>query len=389
MSAVFIWQWVRSTRHRYPLVLREPTFRVAVFIPVYNEDPELVKGTIRSIKSALRGRGEVYVVDDSTDRELRQRIEKACAEVNAVYFHRGERRGFKAGALNDALRKFGRGYEYVAVFDADQRPADNFFDVVMSFFRDGVAFVQAPQLYSELQSPMARAAWHQQLPFLRVVMRARHGSSAFSLGSGTVFKTEALVKAGGFVEDVITEDLATSIKIHELGFSSAYIDAELLWYGEPPITASAYIIQQTRWAFGSFQSFPILIKSKLPLKYYIDYLSGILYWFRVGVLRISEIILAPFFISIYFLPEVFIWYYVISFGFHAMYLIIMKRVEKDYSFTLHKGIEYVASVAATAAFISWIMGRKLPFRVTPKREVARCTACGAPLLAYMAVLAAL
>ncbi|WP_181933448.1 glycosyltransferase family 2 protein [Pyrobaculum aerophilum] len=370
---VFAWQWLRGRGKRYPLVLKVPSFKVAVFIPVYNEDPELVKGTIRSVKAALRGRGDIYLLDDSTDKSIRDRLRGICSELGVIYVHRGIRREFKAGALNYCLWKFGYKYEYVAVFDADQRPAENFFDVVMSFFSKGVGFVQAPQLYSELKSPMAKASWYQQLPFLKAIMRGRSGSSAFSLGSGTVFKTSALLKIGGFVE-VLTEDLATSIKIHELGLKSIYIDAELLWYGEPPATAAAYITQQTRWAFGSFQTLPMLLKSKLPLPHYIDYLAGILYWLRIGILRFLEIALSPLFASLVF-PEFFILYYIILFSYFIFYNIIMKKIGETYSFILHKGAEYVASIAAASAFLAWCLKRKMPFKVTPKRGTKRCVPC--------------
>ncbi|MEM0483219.1 MAG: glycosyltransferase [Pyrobaculum sp.] len=351
MLTVFIWQWLRGWKKRYPLVLKVPNFKVAVFIPVYNEDPELVKGTIRSVKAALRGRGDVIVLDDSTDGEIRKRIKEICEELGAYYIWRGSRRGFKAGALNYGLWKIGYRYEYVAIFDVDQRPADNFFDVVMSFFSENIGFVQAPQLYSELKTPMAKASWYQQLPFLKVIMRGRSGSSAFSLGSGTVFKTSALLKAGGFIENILTEDLATSIKIHEKGYRSVYIYHDLLWYGEPPATAAAYVIQQTRWAFGSFQTLRLLLKSKLRLTDYIDYLAGILYWLRIGILRAVEILLTPL-LALSYMSELLLPYYLLIFSYLVIYTVAIKKGGEEYSFIMHRGAEYVASIAAIIALFS-------------------------------------
>ncbi|MUM65169.1 hypothetical protein D1867_07970 [Acidianus infernus] len=54
-------------------------------------------------------------------------------------------------------------------------------------------------------------------------------------------------------ELTITEDVATSIRLHEEGYTSVYVVSQLIWYGEPPEDINAYLTRQSKWAFGYFQ----------------------------------------------------------------------------------------------------------------------------------------
>lgn len=151
-----------------------------------------------------------------------------------TYVHREDRKGFKAGAINNVLRSL-RGYDVIAIFDADQRPKRNFFDDVLQYFSDpDVAMVQVPQTYSESPTLVAKGSTYKQEPFLRLIMRGRNRRSAFSLGSGSVFRLSALREVNFFDEESITEDAATTIRLYQRGYKVVYVDTPLIWYGEPP-----------------------------------------------------------------------------------------------------------------------------------------------------------
>ncbi len=193
--------------------------KVALLIPVYNEPPDLVIETACAAKQAVSGYGDVFVLDDSTKGEIKEGIDRGAKTVGYKVFRRGSRRGYKAGALNDWLKRCGDDYDYVMILDADQRPIPTVLDHVLPFFTDDkVAYVQVPQYYSDLKTRVSLAAYIQQIPFLRVVMRARHYTgSAFSLGSGTIFRVKALKEIGGFYEWTVTEDVHTSLLLNERG----------------------------------------------------------------------------------------------------------------------------------------------------------------------------
>src|SRR5689334_8629215 len=81
---------------------------------------------------------EIQVLDDSTD-ETRSVAEQAVRRnaargVDITYIHRTDRTGYKAGAL-EAGMKAAKG-EFIAIFDADFIPTDDFLTRTVPFFVD-------------------------------------------------------------------------------------------------------------------------------------------------------------------------------------------------------------------------------------------------------------
>ncbi|MFP3226861.1 MAG: glycosyltransferase family 2 protein [Sulfolobaceae archaeon] len=353
----------------------EKVFRVASFVTSFNEDPEIVKGTLISVKLATKKYGDVYLLDDSTDKRISEELRTFCEKNGIIYLHRENRRGFKAGAINDALRAVGDKYDLVAIFDADQRPVENFFEQVLPYFEDPkVALVQVPQNYSELYSGVSIASKYQQEPFLRVIMRGRSYSSAFSLGSGSVFRISALKEVGYMDESSITEDAATSIKLHEKGYTSVYIDAPLIWYGEPPQDLKAYLGQQSRWSFGYFQLTKKILTSNLSFSQFMDYYSGWLYWLKVGPLTTIEFLAPMVFLilRVPFLtlnPLIYLMTYMPYLIISIIIYVYSMRGEGEYGvkgYFYHQSLQFLEYFTVTLSFVSWILRRKRPFKVTPK-----------------------
>lgn len=207
-------------------------------------------------------------------------------------------------------------------------------------------------------------------------MRGRTFSSAFSLGSGSVFRISALKEVGYMDESSITEDAATSIKLHEKGYTSVYVDSQLIWYGKPPEDINAYLTQQSRWAFGYFQLTWKILKSNLNFSQFVDYFSGSLYWVKEGPLTIAEF-LAPVFFLLFKSPIIilnplnyilaYIPYPLVSIALF-IYTIKGKGEYGIKGFYYHQSVEYLEFLSITLAFFSWIIGKKRPFKVTPKGE---------------------
>ncbi|BBE42049.1 glycosyltransferase family 2 protein [Conexivisphaera calida] len=363
----------RAAGYALPYTGRPLGLRVAAFVTSYNEEPEIVERTLLSVKAALGSRGDVYLLDDSTRPEISEELSRFCGRNGIIYMHRTDRRGFKAGAINDALRQVGDRYDLVAIFDADQRPTRQFFDVTLPFFEDpGIAFVQVPQYYEDTRSLIGQGAKYQQEPFLRRIMRGRDQLSAFSLGSGTVYRIPVLREVGYLEEDTVTEDVATSVKIHERGYRSKYVDLPLIWYGAPPTYVGSYVTQQSRWALGAFQLIPALLRSDLNFRAFADYVAGLFYWLEVGPFTLVQIA-APvaFLFGVMFLrmdPVIYVLAYVPYMAFTVLYFQRLMR-GTNYGlrgFLLHQSLEYLEFPAVTASFFAWLLGRRVPFKVTPK-----------------------
>ena len=134
---------------------------VTIQLPIYNE--RYVAGRVIDAVAAIdypRERLSVQVLDDSTDVTTRI-IASAVARYSAggldiSHVRRGNRDGYKAGALCEGLR-IGTG-ELVAIFDADFVPAPDVLAALVPPFEDpGVAAVQARWGYlNEAESTLTR-----------------------------------------------------------------------------------------------------------------------------------------------------------------------------------------------------------------------------------------
>jgi cellulose synthase (UDP-forming) len=369
---VFIKQYISAIRYSPPLLSRYAEYRIAVVIPTFNEEPEIVRDTAISAILALRGRGDVFILDDSTAERSKEGIAE-LEKLGVRVFRRNSRRGYKAGAINDFLKEYGRNYTLLAIFDADQRPLNSFFDEILHYFADErVAFVQVPQAYTELETGVGMAAYWQQQPFLRFIMRGRK-NSAFSLGSGTVFRIEAIEEVGGLDEENITEDVATSVKLHGRGYKSVYIDKPLVWYGEPPKDLKAYLSQQSRWSLGGFQLLGSLLKEKLSFTAFIDYIASWMYWFKEGPITIVEIAAPILFLlfDVHFLRIDAMIYFAVYFPFFlstlVVFIVAARKLYGIKGFVYHQTIELLAFLSITSSFFAWLIRRKRPFTVTRKK----------------------
>src|SRR6266480_1784977 len=102
---------------------------VTIQLPLYNE-MYVADRLIESVCAIAYPRAllEIQVLDDSTDEtqsiaELAVR-RYAVQGIDIKYYHRANRTGFKAGALEAGL-KLARG-EFIAIFDADFIPTTDF-----------------------------------------------------------------------------------------------------------------------------------------------------------------------------------------------------------------------------------------------------------------------
>jgi glycosyl transferase family 2 len=261
--------------HRYYLVYlymrhrdKEPTAQppldplpvVTIQLPLYNE--MYVADRLIDAVSRIdypRHLLEIQVLDDSTD-ETRSiadlAVRRLAAEgLDIKYYHRVDRVGFKAGALEAGLT-VARG-EFVAIFDADFIPTADFLTQLMPHFRDPkVGMVQARwghinQDYSLLTKIQAILLdGHFVLEH-----GGRHRGGRFFNFNGTagVWRRCAIEDAGGWQHDTLTEDLDLSYRAQLRGWQFIYRE-NVVTPAELPEDLSAFRAQQFRWAKGTVQT---------------------------------------------------------------------------------------------------------------------------------------
>jgi len=232
---------------KWEMVLGGRAITVDIFVTVYGEDVAIIERTVRAAL-AVRGRHTTWVLDDGRSDEVRD----LAGTLGARYLRRSDNEGAKAGNVNHALT-MATG-EFFAIFDADFVPHPEFLQETLPFFTDSrVAFVQTPQVYGNLRTVVARGAAFMQSVFYRFVQPGRNAfNAAFCVGTNVVFRRDAVDQIGGMYTKSKSEDVWTSILLHERGWRSIYIPTPLA-VGNAPESIEDYTKQQLRWATGGFE----------------------------------------------------------------------------------------------------------------------------------------
>ena len=232
--------------------------RVSIHLPVYNEPPEMVCETLAALARLDYSDFEVIVVDNNTPDEATWRpVERYCAELGSRFrfFHVSPLDGFKAGALNFALRQTAPEVEVIAVIDSDYVVDRRWLrDLVPEFDNPRVAIVQAPQDYRDADESAFKAMTAAEYRgFFRVGMVTRNERNAIiQHGTMTMVRRRVLEEGSRWGEWCITEDAELGLSIFEAGWEASYT-ARSYGRGLMPDTFLDYKKQRFRWAYGAVQ----------------------------------------------------------------------------------------------------------------------------------------
>lgn len=248
----------RALARPCPSLQEWPT--VTVQLPLYNElyvARRLIDAVCRL--DYPRDKLEIQVLDDSVD-ETCQRVAERVAHYlekgfDIRHLHRRDRTGFKAGALEAGCAR-ARG-ELVAVFDADFVPRPDFLRQTVPCFTDPeVGMVQARWEHINRDYSLLTRI---QAIFLdghfAIEHAARAGSGRFFNFNGTagIWRRRAIVDAGGWQHDTLTEDLDLSYRAQLAGWLFVF-RPQVAAPAELPVDINAFKRQQFRWAKGSIQT---------------------------------------------------------------------------------------------------------------------------------------
>src|SRR5262245_60519891 len=245
---------------------------------------------------------EIQVLDDSTD-ETRSVAEQAVRRnaargVDITYIHRTDRSGYKAGALDAAL-KVAKG-EFVAIFDADFIPTTDFLTRTVPFFTDPqIAMVQARwghinqeySLLTKIQSILLDGHF-----VLEHGGRNRAGLFFNFNGTAGIWRRTAITDAGGWQHDTLTEDLDLSYRAQLRGWRFVFLP-DLIAPAEVPVEMNSFKSQQHRWAKGSIQTclklLPRILRSNLPLGVKAEAFFHLSANFNYPLMCVLSVLMAP------------------------------------------------------------------------------------------------
>jgi cellulose synthase/poly-beta-1,6-N-acetylglucosamine synthase-like glycosyltransferase len=254
--------------------------RVTVQLPIFNEQyvVERLLDAVCHLKYP-QDKLEIQLLDDSTDETTvvaRHAVGRYAALGHSItYHHRTNREGFKAGALQEGL-KVATG-EFVAIFDADFVPPEDFLLKIIDQFTDPkVGMVQTRwthinrhySMLTEVESILLDGHF-----VLEHGARSRTGTFFNFNGTAGMWRRAAIDDAGGWQHDTLTEDTDLSYRAQLKGWKFVYLpDVECP--AEVPVEMTAFKTQQARWAKGLIQTslkvLPRVMRSDVPLKVKVE-----------------------------------------------------------------------------------------------------------------------
>jgi cellulose synthase (UDP-forming) len=272
-----------------PMYVHRKQIKVDVYIPVYGEPVEEIQATAIAARD-IYGKHLTYILDDGDSDE----VKSMAARVGVEYIRRPVHNNAKAGNINYAL-SVTRG-DFYLILDADFVAEPTILYETIPFFEnDNLAFVQTPQFYDNQNNFVSTAANFMQNVFYSLIQTGKNRfNAAFCVGTNVVFRRKAVESIGGMVTSSKSEDIWTSLYLHEKGYESVYIPT-VLAVGKTPETLMAYSKQQLRWATGSFEIFlraNPLRRRQLTVDQRLQYFATTSYYF-IGFSVLLLLLLPP------------------------------------------------------------------------------------------------
>ncbi len=331
----------------------------------------------------------VFILDDSTDEHKK----KILDDSGYAIIRRERRTGYKAGALNNWLFKYGDEYEYFVVLDSDSMLPRSFVEEMLKYaehpenercaiFQSKTAIWNANRKFTKAAA-IAMPVWMHKMERL-----ANECDMVLPWGHNNLFRTKILKEVEGFETDFVSEDFATDLKLISNGYECRLVD--VVSFEGTPETVESLTKRTIRWASGALQ---MLRKGGDFLKG-IPFLTGLyLFWtayfYLVWVAYIPGMLLAiwghqtsygdvlslldgKYLLSpIGLFQLVLISFYVVYFVFLNLPIALKLGITKDFmkNIPLNAAISFYLMFPLVRAQLEVAFGKKPSFEVTKKEHV--------------------
>ena len=234
--------------------------KIAVIVPCFNEDPELVEESIRTVVEA-EGRKQVIVIDDGSTNGVQVRLRELAVELSLSLHEFSENRG-KREALHHAVTKMlDDDVEFVVTIDSDTvLEPDALVRVVEPLLCPEIgASTGNVLLLNERQNLLTRMVGTYYWVGLNIYKQAQSVIRSVVCCSGCLAAYRASVLRGmidefagqRFLGEPCThsEDRHLTNLVLKQGYAVVYV-AEAISWTETPATVRGFLRQQRRWKRG-------------------------------------------------------------------------------------------------------------------------------------------
>jgi membrane glycosyltransferase len=275
------------TRADLPVDDRKPLrSRTAVLMPICNEDVTRVfaglEASYRSLAEAPQFASfDFFILSDTGDpmRQAEEEIAWAqlCAAVQGFgrifYRHRRNNVRRKSGNIADFLRRWGRDYDYMIVFDADSIMAGEsvvrLAQMMEQYPQAGIiqtapTTVNCDSLFGRLQQFASRAYG----PMLTVGQRFWQLGEGYYWGHNAIIRTAPFIKHCGLARlpghaplggEILSHDFVEAALMGRAGWEVWVVPDLGGSYEESPPTLSDELKRDRRWCQGNLQHLRLLL----------------------------------------------------------------------------------------------------------------------------------
>lgn len=260
------------------LFWRRPEVQTTHFVPppvdivltTYKEHIDEVAGSLAAcVNIDYTGQLNIYVLDDAGRSDVAALCEEIGTKQNRKYpvHHvvRSTNKGRKGGNLNNWLETIPQTADFFITLDCDMRPFPNMCNVLFSHYysldlatQRKTAFLQSPQFFRNYR-PANDGFDVCLMHFVKTVLPSLDALSTVPyIGTSALWKREALVRAGGFIDSHATEDVVTGCEVHRTKnidgepYISKYVPVPVS-AGLSPRSLPELIDQRVRWNVGLVQ----------------------------------------------------------------------------------------------------------------------------------------
>ncbi len=226
--------------------------RVAVVVPVSPlESAEIIKRSVARIKNLNFSDLDfkiLYVIDLKNENDERAKIP---LKMGVDILRRKHSRGKRAGAINDAmayLMDFSP--NYVAIFDVDSEPENNFLiKAISALEEDPRAYIASSP--RRISNPINLCTQTIEVEYFLINYLLR--KSKFKQFNGLIGVLRAdILKKYRIDERYITEDAEFATRMHTLGYKALYVRDSFI-REQAPLSWRDLFFQRKRWYFGGLQ----------------------------------------------------------------------------------------------------------------------------------------
>lgn len=220
---------------------------------------------------------KTVILDDSTDPDYKAKVDEFAKQHKGVkVIRRKDRKGFKAGNINNYLRGGGRkDYDYFVILDSDERIPHDFTKRCLRYFTvdDKIGIVQCSHIATRNENRFMRLLHIGVNSHWPVYQLMKHHYGFMSLlGHGAMVSRKCYEAADGFPE-VVAEDLCFSIEARNHGYYVAFAP-DITCEEQYPVDYLAFKKRHSKWTQGNFEFIKRytwrIIRSKMRLHEKLD-----------------------------------------------------------------------------------------------------------------------